>query len=135
MAAGTPEGVAIKAAMDILAAVDQEEEEEEEDGGEAAGGGGGSVKTPEERAAERAEAASWAAAELRRLLLPILRREMVSATLLTGVQGFLLQDCPQNLQEATNFEKEVNLVMSLGCFFFFIFPPVYFGFTSSVRPR
>ena len=61
------------------------------------------------KAAEAADAAEWAAGELRRLLLPILRREMVSATLLRGVPGFLLADCPRNLEEAKNLEHLVNL--------------------------
>jgi len=45
---------------------------------------------------------------LRRLLLPILRREMVSAALLRGVEGFILTDCPTNIQEAKTFEKVIR---------------------------
>ena len=105
MEAGTAEGAAIGAALEIL-----ENASTAEDAADSGRGSEGESKTEAElaaEAAEAAEAAAWAAAELRRLLPVIVRREMVSAALLTGVQGFVLADWPKNLEEVNIFEKEV----------------------------
>jgi len=104
--AGTAEGAAIGAALEIL-----ENASTTEDAADLGRGSDGEPKTEAELAAEAeeaAEAAAWAAAELRRLLPAIVRREMVSAALLTGVQGFVLADWPKNLEEVNIFEKEIR---------------------------
>ena len=100
--AGTAEGAAIGAALEIL-----ENASTAEDAADSGRGSEGESQTEAELAAEAAEAAAWAAAELRRLLPAIVRREMVSAALVTGVQGFVLADWPKNLEEVNIFEKEV----------------------------
>ena len=38
---------------------------------------------------------------------PLLRPSKVSATLLKGVQGFFLTDCPRSLAEVKEFAEEV----------------------------